>query len=135
MVQAKLTAALLFLFLDADNEAAHTLTEAYRGSNALYYNHQNSKDSSDTSFALFKAIIRSLSLASRDFAMQVEGCKGVILWSSSKCENQYKALKWKLPMILGLNKALVSSNSISRCSRLYCCSETLMVHCTAATSI
>ncbi|KAG2175562.1 hypothetical protein INT43_001209 [Umbelopsis isabellina] len=113
MIQAKLTALSSF-FLDADNEAAHTLTEAYRGSNALYYNHQNSKDSSDTSFALFKAIIRSLSLASRDFAMQVEGCKGVILWSSSNCENQYKALKWKLPMILGLNKALVSSNSILR---------------------
>ncbi|CAM0137787.1 unnamed protein product [Umbelopsis sp. WA50703] len=91
---------------NADNEAAHTLTEAYRGSNALYYNQHNSKDSSDTSFALFKAIIGSLSLASRDFAMQVEGCKGVILWSSSKCENQYKALKWKLPRILGLNKAL-----------------------------
>ncbi|KAI9317192.1 hypothetical protein BX666DRAFT_1877789 [Dichotomocladium elegans] len=54
----------------AMKEAAHTLADA---SGSTHY---------DYMYTLFKDMINTASLQSRDFAVQVEGCKGVMVWTN-----------------------------------------------------
>ncbi|CDH55884.1 hypothetical protein RO3G_07005 [Lichtheimia corymbifera JMRC:FSU:9682] len=54
----------------AIKEAAHTLTES---SEAPNYDHM---------YTLFKDMVNTASIQSRDFAVQVDGCKGVLVWTN-----------------------------------------------------
>jgi hypothetical protein len=101
--------------LDADNEAAFTLAEAYRG----VYTPYNAKISRKESQALdrinqelFTAIIGAAAAESRDFAIQVDGCKGVLLWSSSRFADLHKNVRWKLPKIFGWYQAMVRKRTM-----------------------
>lgn len=101
------------IWLDADNEAAHTLVESYRGISTPYCSSSKkmSKDMAKTYVAnheLFKAIIGAAASESRDFAIQVDGCKGILLWASSRLNYLHKAVRWKLPGIFGWYQAMVS---------------------------
>lgn len=50
-------------------------------------------------YTLFKNMINSASIQSRDFAVQVEGCKGVLVWTTSP-----DGLGW--PRVLGTTKLM-----------------------------
>lgn len=66
------------------NEASHTLTEAFNSNNALSITSLNLNEAKRDSFLsnLFKNMVDTASLQSRDYAVQVEGCKGVLVWST-----------------------------------------------------
>ncbi|GAB5588677.1 hypothetical protein Unana1_03577 [Umbelopsis nana] len=99
---------------NADNEAAYTLAESYKGFSTPYCSKILSKDTTRTDVKnqeLFKAIIAAAASESRDFAIQVDGCKGVLLWSSSGFTDLYKTLRWKLPRIFGWYQAMVLSKA------------------------
>ncbi|CDS06660.1 hypothetical protein LRAMOSA09187 [Lichtheimia ramosa] len=72
----------------AIKEAAHTLTSAYNStssSNSVLVANSwlchNSSKHDEFLYVLFKNIANAATLASRDYAIQVEGCSGVLIWS------------------------------------------------------
>ncbi|KAI9470651.1 MAG: hypothetical protein EXX96DRAFT_585264 [Benjaminiella poitrasii] len=78
-----------FLTLEADKEAAFTLSEAYADNILLNWITGSIKDQKkkfDIYQDIFKVLIRTAASESRDFAVQVNGCKGVLLWSEGHSE-------------------------------------------------
>lgn len=73
-----------FIFLGAITEASHTLTESFVSNKALDWSARNLDPSKRDDFLtnLFKNMVNTASLQSRDFAVQVDGCKGVLIWSN-----------------------------------------------------
>lgn len=69
----------LSIKLGAINEAAYTLTDAFL-SMKQGFNDQPYLSN------LFKNMINTASIQSRDFAVQVEGCKGVLIWSDERSQ-------------------------------------------------
>ncbi|GAB5586614.1 hypothetical protein Unana1_01514 [Umbelopsis nana] len=94
----------------AMNEAAHTLADAYANNPLLSWILQPIKDDNkkhDVQHTLFKAAVNAASLQSRDFAIQVDGCKGVCVWSTSEQHLSFaKLLGWKLTKIANLGVAM-----------------------------
>ncbi|KAI7867596.1 hypothetical protein BDF14DRAFT_1881721 [Spinellus fusiger] len=68
----------------AIKESAYTLTEAYASNSMLdwYDRHQNRQDHTPFFYHFFKEIIKTASRESCEFAVQVEGCKGVMVWTN-----------------------------------------------------
>ncbi|KAI8977069.1 hypothetical protein BDF20DRAFT_872767 [Mycotypha africana] len=69
----------------AFKEASNTLTEAYMNDSIMGWCFRGLEKSKheDFLYTLFKNMINSASLQSRDFALQVEGCKGVLIWTNN----------------------------------------------------
>ncbi|CEG76201.1 hypothetical protein RMATCC62417_11131 [Rhizopus microsporus] len=73
----------------ADKEAAYTLSESYLGNNLLSWITGSIEDDNKRMSAyqdIFKALIRAAASKSRECAVQLNGCKGVMLWSDSESE-------------------------------------------------
>ncbi|KAL0078790.1 hypothetical protein F4703DRAFT_1932899 [Phycomyces blakesleeanus] len=68
----------------AIKEASHTLTDAYASDAILGWCARGLEHSKHDSFLynVFKNLINSSSLQSRDFVVQVDGCQGVLVWSN-----------------------------------------------------
>ena len=68
----------------AIREASHTLTEAFISNKALDHSARNLDQHKRDDFLtnMFKTTIDTASCQSRDFAIQVDGCKGVLIWSN-----------------------------------------------------
>ncbi|CAO3587497.1 unnamed protein product [Absidia cylindrospora] len=64
----------------AVKEASHTLTDGYANNAVLDWCSRGATN--DFLFTFFKSLINSATLSSRDFAVQVEGCKGVMIWTN-----------------------------------------------------
>ncbi|KAI8371403.1 uncharacterized protein BYT42DRAFT_594968 [Radiomyces spectabilis] len=68
----------------AIKEASHTLTEAYGNDAILNWCVRGMQHKHDEFlYTLFKNMINAATLQSRDFAIQVEGCKGVLVWTNN----------------------------------------------------
>lgn len=65
-------------------EASHTLAESFNSNKALEVSILNLDQTKRDDFILdlFKNMVDTASLQSRDFAVQVDGCKGVLVWSN-----------------------------------------------------
>ncbi|KAI8581067.1 hypothetical protein K450DRAFT_198120 [Umbelopsis ramanniana AG] len=101
----------------ADNEAAFTLAESYTGVYTPYNaksSHQESRALDTINQELFRAIIGAAAAESRDFAIQVDGCKGILLWSSSRFADLHKNVRWKLPKIFGWYQAMSIAKRVQR---------------------
>ncbi|KAI8088024.1 uncharacterized protein B0P05DRAFT_531163 [Gilbertella persicaria] len=73
----------------ADNEAASILVEAYADSLLLNWITGSMKDPKkkhDTYQDMFKMLIRAAASKSREFAVQINGCKGILLWSEGNSD-------------------------------------------------
>ncbi|KAI7868991.1 hypothetical protein BDF14DRAFT_1786672 [Spinellus fusiger] len=83
----------------AIQEASHTLKEAYASNEVLGWCARGTQHSKHDEFlyTLFKNTINNASLHSRDFAVQVDGCQGVLIWS-----NEPQGYSW--PRIMGTIK-------------------------------
>ncbi|KAH8549987.1 hypothetical protein BGW37DRAFT_88532 [Umbelopsis sp. PMI_123] len=94
----------------AINEAGHTLAEAYANNPLLAWIVNPLKEESkqhDIRHVLFKAAVNSASIQSRDFAIQVDGCKGVCIWSTNEQQLSFaKVLGWKITKIANLSVAM-----------------------------
>jgi hypothetical protein len=101
----------LCILLGAINEAGHTLAEAYANNPLLAWIVNPLKEESkqhDIRHVLFKAAVNSASIQSRDFAIQVDGCKGVCIWSTNEQQLSFaKVLGWKITKIANLSVAMV----------------------------
>jgi hypothetical protein len=78
-----------YLVLESDNETAYALAEAYADSAFLHGLTGSIKDDKKrlaTYKDLFKSLIRTAANQSRDFAVQLNGCIGVMLWSEGHSE-------------------------------------------------
>ncbi|OBZ84569.1 hypothetical protein A0J61_07384 [Choanephora cucurbitarum] len=64
-------------------EAANTLTDAFFANQSLEWSSRNLDPTKRDSFLtnMFKTMIDTASIQSRDFAIQVDGCRGVLVWS------------------------------------------------------
>ncbi|KAI7903271.1 uncharacterized protein BX663DRAFT_508030 [Cokeromyces recurvatus] len=69
----------------AIKEAAGTLTEAYSNNAIMGWcvRGLEKKKYEEFLYTLFKNMINDASIQSRDFAIQVEGCKGVLTWTNN----------------------------------------------------
>ncbi|KAG2235982.1 hypothetical protein BDF21DRAFT_465736 [Thamnidium elegans] len=94
----------------AFKEAACSLTEAYLKNSIMGWcvRGLDRKKYEEFLYTLFKSMINQASLQSRDFAIQVEGCKGVLTWT-----NNTNGLSWprilstaKLARLIGWTSAL-----------------------------
>ncbi|KAG2178098.1 hypothetical protein INT43_003351 [Umbelopsis isabellina] len=98
------------LIKGAINEAAHTLADAYEANPLLNWILEPIKEvnkSRDVSHVMFKAALNCGSLQSRDFAIQVDGCKGVCIWSTNEQQLSFaKVLGWKLTKLANLSVAM-----------------------------
>ncbi|KAI9282719.1 hypothetical protein BY458DRAFT_497100 [Sporodiniella umbellata] len=65
----------------AINEAAHVLTEAYQSNKTLLWSTSHFEKSEHVLFNLFKSLIQTASLRNRNSVIQVDGCKGILVWS------------------------------------------------------
>ncbi|CEP14246.1 hypothetical protein [Parasitella parasitica] len=104
----------------AIDEASHTLTDAYVSNKSLEWSARNLDQFKRDDFLknLFKNMMNVASLQSRDFAVQVEGCKGVLIWS-----NRSQLFSWsqtintfKYARLLGWTaalKAFIKLNAVS----------------------
>lgn len=99
-------------YIGAINEAAHTLADAYEANPLLNWILDPIKDvnkSRDVLHVMFKAALNCASLQSRDFAIQVDGCKGVCVWSTNEQQLSFaKVLGWKLTKLANLSVAMVN---------------------------
>lgn len=104
---------ILLLYLGAISEAGHTLADAYANNPLLSWIVNPLKEESkqhDIRYALFKAAVNSASLQSRDFAIQVDGCKGVCVWSTNQQQLSFaKILGWKITKMANLSVAMVNT--------------------------
>lgn len=76
-------------FIEADKEAAYTLSEAYADNILLNWITGAIKDETKKFVIyqdIFKVLIRTAASESREFAIQMNGCKGVLLWSEGHSE-------------------------------------------------
>ncbi|KAI9489815.1 hypothetical protein BDB00DRAFT_840819 [Zychaea mexicana] len=80
----------------AIKEAAHTLADAYAG-NAMFDCGLDHRKHDEFLYTLFKTMINNATLQSRDYAIQVEGCTGVLVWT-----NQPQGYHW--PQVFGTAK-------------------------------
>ncbi|KAG1440648.1 hypothetical protein G6F56_011834 [Rhizopus delemar] len=94
----------------AFKEASNSLTEAYYGNQIIEWcirglDQQRYQEVLNT---LFKHMIDSSSLQSRDFALQIEGCKGVLLWTNNPNGNSWPRMlnTLKLARLIGWSSAL-----------------------------
>jgi ribosomal protein S18 acetylase RimI-like enzyme len=94
----------------AIKEAANTLTDAYSSNTIMGWCVRGLQPTKHDEFlyTLFKNMIDSCSRQSRDFAIQVEGCKGVLTWT-----NNPSGISWprilstaKLARLIGWTSAL-----------------------------
>ncbi|KAL0073852.1 hypothetical protein J3Q64DRAFT_1635369 [Phycomyces blakesleeanus] len=69
----------------AIKEGAQTMKEAYSKNSILEWCGHKIDEQRQSRFlyTLFKQVINKASLQSRDFAVQAEGCKGVMVWSTN----------------------------------------------------
>ncbi|KAI8082489.1 uncharacterized protein B0P05DRAFT_537262 [Gilbertella persicaria] len=69
----------------AFKEASNSLTEAYLKDNIMGWCVQGLEQKKHYEFlyTLFKHMINESSLQSRDFALQVDGCKGILIWTNN----------------------------------------------------
>lgn len=97
-------------YIGAIKEAAYTLTDAYAGDAVLRWCARGLEQQKQAEFlyTLFKNMINSASLQSRDFAVQVDGCKGVLVWTtqSQGCPWPYVLNTKKLASFIGWTSAL-----------------------------
>ncbi|KAI8139567.1 hypothetical protein BJV82DRAFT_521657 [Fennellomyces sp. T-0311] len=99
----------------AMKEAAYTLTSAYASNQVLGWCARGLEQPKHDEFLylLFKNIINAATLASRDFAIQVEGCTGVLIWSIQGNINirapSCLAGTFKLARLTGWSSALKTS--------------------------
>lgn len=73
----------------ADKEAAYTLSEAYADNILLNWVTGAIKEERkkfEMYQDIFKALIKTAASESREFAIQINGCKGVLLWSEGHSE-------------------------------------------------
>ncbi|KAI9253601.1 hypothetical protein BY458DRAFT_443096 [Sporodiniella umbellata] len=94
----------------AFKEASNSLTEAYYDNQIIEWcirglDQQKYRDCLST---LFKHMIDTSSLQSRDFALQVEGCKGVLLWTNNPHGNPWPRMlnTFRLARLIGWTSAL-----------------------------
>ncbi|KAI7860312.1 hypothetical protein BDC45DRAFT_494115 [Circinella umbellata] len=73
----------------AIKEAAHTLADALAGNSMFNCGLEDRQRHNEFLYTLFKTMINNASLQSRDFAIQVEGCTGVLVWT-----NQPQSFHW-----------------------------------------
>ncbi|KAI8143525.1 hypothetical protein BJV82DRAFT_668571 [Fennellomyces sp. T-0311] len=66
----------------AIKEAAHTMADAYSRS-TMFGCELDSPRHDEFLYTLFKTMISTATLESRDFAIQVEGCTGVLVWTNA----------------------------------------------------
>ncbi|CAO3640416.1 unnamed protein product [Cunninghamella blakesleeana] len=89
----------------AIKEAAHTLSDAFVDNNVL---ERCTNGQGDYRYSFFKNIIDTATLQSRDYVIQVEGCKGAAIWT-----NQKHSFSWpsttKLARMVGWANALKSA--------------------------
>ncbi|KAI8343314.1 hypothetical protein BC941DRAFT_343300 [Chlamydoabsidia padenii] len=88
----------------AIKEASHTLTDCFANNTVLNWCARGTP-TNDFLFTYFKTLTNSTTLSSRDFVVQVEGCKGVMIWT-----NQTQAFSFpsaaKLARMIGWAAAL-----------------------------
>ncbi|KAI8086181.1 uncharacterized protein BX664DRAFT_335112 [Halteromyces radiatus] len=65
----------------AIKEASHTLADAFNNDAVIEWCTRGIQ-SNDGLVTFFKSLVNSATLSSRDFAVQVEGCKGVMIWTN-----------------------------------------------------
>ncbi|KAI8072489.1 hypothetical protein BC940DRAFT_292700 [Gongronella butleri] len=83
-------------------EAANTLQDAYGDQDVLSWCCRGGQnESNDMYFKFFKNILNAASLASRDYVVQAEGCKGVMVFSGSKSGGFGRPSVTKLAKMLG----------------------------------
>lgn len=94
----------------AFKEAANSLTEAYEGNQIIEWciRGLDQRKHEEFLFTLFKHMIDASSLQSRDFALQVEGCKGVLLWTNQLVSHPWPRMlnTLKLARLIGWSSAL-----------------------------
>ncbi|KAF1797850.1 hypothetical protein V8B55DRAFT_1549393 [Mucor lusitanicus] len=94
----------------AFKEAANTLTEAYTTDAIMGWciRGLEQKKHEEFLYTLFKNMINASSLQSRDFALQVEGCKGVLTWTNSPNGSSWPRVlsTAKLARLIGWTSAL-----------------------------
>lgn len=94
----------------AFKEASNTLTEAYSKNNIMEWcvRGLEQKKHEEFLYTLFKNMINLLSIQSRDFSLQVEGCKGVLLWTNSPQGSSWPRVlsTAKLARLIGWTSAL-----------------------------
>ncbi|KAI9269124.1 hypothetical protein BDA99DRAFT_503632 [Phascolomyces articulosus] len=66
----------------AIKEAAHTLADAFTGNNMFNCGLDDHQKHNEFLYTLFKTMINNANLQSRDYAVQVEGCTGVLVWTT-----------------------------------------------------
>ncbi|SAM09036.1 hypothetical protein [Absidia glauca] len=95
------------MMIGAINEAAHTLTDGY-ANNAVLDWCSRGAPTNDFLFTFFKSLINSATLSSRDFTVQVEGCKGVMIWTNNPQGFSFLPNAAKLARMVGWVAALRS---------------------------
>lgn len=96
-------------YTGAVKEAAHTLTEAYINNAVVGWRANEtgrSEQHDEFLFTLFKKIINEAMLTSRDFAIQVDGCKGILIWRIMGCWPSSINGTLKLARLIGWTAAL-----------------------------
>ncbi|ORE12547.1 hypothetical protein BCV71DRAFT_252183 [Rhizopus microsporus] len=101
----------------AFKEAANSLTEAYYGNQIMGWcvRGLDQRKYEEFLYTLFKHMIDVSSLQSRDFALQVEGCKGVLLWTNNPNGNSWPRVlnTLKLARLIGLSAAIRAVTQVS----------------------
>lgn len=94
----------------AFKEAANSFTEAYLKNTIMEWcvRGLEQKKHEEFLYTLFKTMINQASLQSRDFALQVEGCKGVLTWTNNPngCSWPRVLSTAKLARLIGWTSAL-----------------------------
>ncbi|ORX58695.1 hypothetical protein DM01DRAFT_1318082 [Hesseltinella vesiculosa] len=91
----------------AIQEAAHTLTEAYNDHGVLAWCCRGVQDNNrDVYFKFFKTILNAATLSSRDYVVQADGCKGVLVWSCNGSTGFGRPSVTKLAKMIGWMAAL-----------------------------
>ncbi|KAI9476126.1 MAG: hypothetical protein EXX96DRAFT_575876 [Benjaminiella poitrasii] len=94
----------------AIKEAANTLTEAYSNNTIMSWcvRGLEQKKHEEFLYTLFKNMINSSSIQSRDFAIQVEGCKGILTWTNNTNNSSWPRVlsTAKLARLIGWTSAL-----------------------------
>ncbi|KAI8374797.1 hypothetical protein BD560DRAFT_350119, partial [Blakeslea trispora] len=94
----------------AYKEAANTLTEAYIKDNIMGWCVQGleQKKHEDFLHTLFEHIIHVSSTQSRDFALQVDGCKGILVWTNNTNSSPWPRVlsTMKLARLIGWTSAM-----------------------------
>ncbi|CAO3636067.1 unnamed protein product [Cunninghamella echinulata] len=90
----------------AIKEASHTLSDAYINNNIL--EKCSNGQENEFRYSFFKNVIDTATLQSRDFTIQVEGCKGAAIWTNQKNSSSWPSTT-KLARMIGWSNALKST--------------------------